>query len=287
MKNIPALSIIIPAYNEEASIADVISGVQETLKEIEHEIIVVNDGSRDKTAELADSGGARVIHHKTNKGYGASIKSGIRHALHEWIAIIDGDGQHNPRDLLRVAEPLKEEYDCVIGVRDQRSFQYASRTFGKKVLRKLARFLLGDCPEDLNSGLRIFRKKDAVNYFPILPNGFSLSTTMTLAMVKDAYEIGTIPIQTAPRKGRRSTVSTKDAFQTMLLIIRVATLFNPLKIFMPVSLGLVFLGTLYGGFNLFREFNIPDGAIFLILTGVIVFFFGILADQLSSLRRGG
>ncbi|RJP23319.1 MAG: glycosyltransferase family 2 protein [Candidatus Omnitrophota bacterium] len=287
MEQSRAISIVIPAFNEETGIAEVVRSIHEYLKDIEYEIIVVNDGSTDGTAVAAEAAGAQVVNHRTNKGYGASVKSGIRRAGYDWIVILDGDGQHDAIDIQRLLDKKEEGFDAVIGSRDPSSFQYASRKWGKTLLRRLAEYLLGPCPDDLNSGLRIFRKQDAIHYFPILPNGFSLSTTLTLAMLKDAFELGTIPIQAHPRQGRRSTVKMKDGFQTFLLILRVAALFNPLKVFVPISLFLFSLGGLYGVVNLWREFNIPDGAVLLMLTGVVVFFFGILSDQLSSMRRGG
>ena len=180
----------------------------------------------------------------------------------------------------------KGTFDCVIGARDQSSFQYASRMPGKKFLQWFAGYLLQERPPDINSGLRIFRKMDAVNYFAILPNGFSFSTTITLAMLKDAFNVGTIPIQTKERVGRRSTVKIKDGLRTLMLIVRIGALFNPLKVFLPVSLGLFFLGACYALLELIRNTNIPDSATLLILASVIVFFFGVLSDQLAALRRG-
>ncbi len=287
MQQSQPVSVIIPAFNEESSIGQVVQNIHDILTNRDYEIIVVDDGSTDNTAENARSSGAQVFQHRTNKGYGASLKSGIRHAQHELIVILDGDGQHAPRDIVSLLQRMEEGFDSVIAAREPSSFQTKSRKWGKNFLRRFAEYLLGKCPEDINSGMRAFRKTDVIPYFAILPNGFSFSTTLTLAMLKDAYELGTIPITTAPRQGRHSTVTTKDGFQTLLLIIRVATLFNPLKVFVPISLILFFLGFFYAGFDLMRKFNIPDGAVILMLTGVIVFFFGIISDQLSSMRRGG
>jgi hypothetical protein len=183
---------------------------------------------------------------------------------------------------------LKQGYDTVIGMRDSGSFQYSYRMPGKKFLHGLAGYLVGERPPDVNSGLRIFRRKDALSYLPLLPNGFSFTTTITLAMLKDGYELGWVPIHVEKRQGRRSSVSLRDGFNTMLLIIRIATLFNPLKIFVPVSLLLFLLGVSYAVWNVvIRELNIPSGADLLIIAGVIVFFFGVLADQVASIRRGG
>ena len=281
------ISVIIPAYNEEETVKEVVLGIAQVLQESVYEIIVVNDGSTDSTKHNAVEAGARVVSHTAKRGYGASLKTGIRHSNHELIVTIDADGQHNPADILRLVNKWYDGFDMVVGARDAESFQYMSRMPGKKFLQWMAKFLVGESPEDVNSGLRIFKKSDALTYFPILPNAFSFSTTITLAMLKDAFRVGWVSIKTTPRKGRDSNVSFwKDGGRTIMLIIRITTLFNPLKMFLPVSLGSFGIGFCYAVYNLlFREFNIPDGAEFLMTIGIIVFFFGIMADQFSSIRR--
>ncbi len=285
--SIKQISVVIPAYNEGPCIGEVVSKIHNALQDIEFEIIVVNDGSSDDTAEKASTAGANVINHHINRGYGASLKTGIRKARFEWISLIDADGQHNPDDILRLVSEIDQGYDLVIGIRDKSSFQYASRMPGKNFLQWFAGFVVGIKPKDVNSGLRVFRKSDVLPYFPILPNKFSFSTTMTLAMIKDAYEVGDVSIQVSSRQGRRSTVALKDGFRTIMLIVRIAMLFNPLKVFVPIS-GLLFsVGSLYALFDLVRKFNIPTGAELLMIASVIIFSFGVLADQIASIRRGG
>ncbi|HPP00213.1 MAG: glycosyltransferase family 2 protein [Candidatus Omnitrophica bacterium] len=281
------VSIVIPAYNEAESIGGVVENFRAVLRDHEHEILVVDDGSRDDTKSRAEAAGARVIRHHANRGYGASLKTGIRAAKHEWIALADADGQHQADDLLRLLAALDEGYDTVIGARDPHSFQYALRMPGKVFLQWFAGYLVAEKPRDVNSGFRVFRKEDALRYFPILPNGFSFTTTLTLGMLKDAYEVGWIPIQTQARQGRPSNVSLRDGFQTILLIIRIAMLFNPLKVFVPVSGFLFGIGFCYAVWNLFREWNIPDGAETMMTAGILIFVFGMLADQVASIRRGG
>ncbi|MFB3787885.1 MAG: glycosyltransferase family 2 protein [bacterium] len=282
-----AVSVVIPAYNEAESIGPVVDNIHAVLREHEHEIIVVDDGSQDGTGQKAEAAGGRVIRHHANRGYGASLKTGIRAAKHEWIVLADADGQHQAEDLLRILAVLDEGYDTVIGAREPGSFQYAARMPGKAFLQWFAGYLVSEKPRDVNSGLRVFRKADVLRYFPILPNGFSFTTTLTLAMLKDAYEVGWISIQARARQGRRSSVSIQDGARTLLLIIRIAMLFNPLKVFVPVS-GLLFgVGFLYAVWNLFREWNIPDGAETMLTAGILIFVFGMLADQVASIRRGG
>ncbi|MBN2328024.1 MAG: glycosyltransferase family 2 protein [Candidatus Omnitrophica bacterium] len=283
------ISIIIPAYNEAESIGGVADGVRRVLQSqsIQYEILVVDDGSNDETARHASEAGASVLTHHINRGYGASLKTGIRKARYEWIALIDADGQHDPADIIRLIESAAQGFDLVIGARDRSAFQYASRMPGKNFLQWFAHFLVGAKPDDVNSGLRLFRKADVLPYFPILPNKFSFSTTMTLAMMKDAYEVGSIPIQTRSRQGRRSTVSLKDGLRTIMLIVRIAMLFNPLKVFLPISGLLFFVGVVYAAIELLHKFNIPSGAEMLMIAAVTIACFGVLADQLASIRRGG
>ncbi len=283
------LSIIIPAYNEAQSLPHVLQGIREALHKIPHEVIVVDDGSEDETAQEARKAGGRVIQRWITRGYGASLKAGIRAANYEWIVTLDADGQHDPGDIVRLYEQMQQGCDAVIGVRQKGSYQYASRIPGKRFLQWFSGFLVGVKPLDVNSGLRLFRKDDALGYAHLLPNGFSFSTTLTLAMLKDGMNLAYIPIQTRPRVGRRSTVSIMDGFRTILLIIRIAALFNPIKVFVPASGFLFLMGGGYALFNIFvlKEFNIPSGAEFLMISGVLVFFFGILADQVASIRRGG
>lgn len=286
LMNADPITIVVPAWNEADAIADVVAGARNALAGREVEVLVVDDGSADNTAALAEAAGATVVRQWKQKGYGAALKSGVRNARHEAIAIMDADGQHDPADITRLLDEMAKGYDSVIGARDRRSFQYASRMPGKAFLQWFAGFLVGETPDDVNSGLRVFRKQDALQYISILPNAFSFTTTLTLAMMKDAYRVGFIPIETRARQGRKSSVSIKDGFRTLLLIIRIAALFNPLKVFLPISALLFFIGFGYSAWNLMREFNIPSGAVLCLTSSVIVFFFGVLADQLASIRRG-
>jgi len=284
-----SVSIVIPAYNEEDTIKGVIIGINKTLKnaKINYEIIVVNDGSTDNTSRVAKELGVEVIDHPYNKGYGASIKSGIRKALYDVIFLVDADGQHNPNDILEILKYMNE-YEMVIGTRKRGSYVPIFRRPGKWILSIVANYLSNSKIPDLNSGFRAIKKKKVLEFMNILPNGFSFSTTITLAMLKSAYNVKYAPIAVSKRVGTKSSVNLfKDGLQTLLLIIRVIVLFNPLKVFVPASIILFVVGFLYALFVLiFLQLHIPSGAILLIISSFIVFFFGILADQISALRRG-
>jgi glycosyltransferase involved in cell wall biosynthesis len=281
MKENPELSIIIPAYNEEKAIKGVIAD----LKQIEgnYEIIVVDDGSIDKTFEFAQNIGIQVIKHSRNKGYGAALKTGIRNANADIILFFDADGQHNHEDIQKIIREIGN-YDMVVGARTKRSHRSYLREPGKKVLGIMANYLAETKIPDLNSGLRAV-KKDVINRFMhILPNTFSFTTTLTLALLKGGYEVHYIPISTFKRIGR-SSVRVKDGLETILLILRIIMLFDPLKVFLPPSLLLLVFGIVFGLYTAITEHAIWKSGLLLIFSGIMIFFFGLLADQVASVRR--
>lgn len=278
-------TVIIPAFNEEEGI----SGLLETLKEQElfdmYNFIVVDDGSTDQTAAVAGKYPVKVIRHVVNKGYGASLKTGIRKAATPYVITMDSDGQHNPVYLATIVD-LLHEYDMVIGERSATSFQVKSRKSGKWLIRKTGEMLVDQELPDYNSGLRGFHRELILNLLHLMPNGFSFSTTSTLAFLKEGFNIATFPIEVTERVGRASSVKfIKDGSKTFLLLFRIIMLFNPLKVFFPASLLFTVAGILWGvnGYLFFRRF--PNSGIILITLGMFMFFFGLLADQISLLNR--
>ncbi len=286
------ISIIIPAYNVQASIGDVLEGLREWRDRAE--IIVIDDGSTDRTAEIAARAGVRVIRHRVNKGYGAALKTGIRAARGDVIVMMDSDGEHNAAYIQPLLDALPEN-EMVVGARGKGSHAPLLRRPGKWILGKVANYLAETNIPDLNSGLRAFRKDIALRFMPILPNGFSFTTTLTLACFKEGYNIAYVPITTTPRLGTSTVNPIRDGMNTLMLIIRIIVLFDPLKVFLPTSIALFIVGVAYwiasGVFryaaNIAPAFHIPTGAMLALLSSVIVFMFGILADQLSALRREG
>jgi len=279
----PKVSVVIPAYNEEAGLRKIVPRLRR-LAEVA-EVIVVDDGSTDATAEIAAEAGARVVRQPYNKGYGAALKRGIREASSDVIVIMDSDGQHNPDDIARLLE-LLGDYDMVVGARTGRSVVPVLRRPGKRLLTWVAEYLVDQKIPDLNSGFRAFRRERALEFMHILPNGFSFTTTLTLAFMKAGYSVGYVPIETPARTGRKSSVSfLRDGLQTALLITRAVTLFNPLKVFVPPSLFLLVVGAIYAIWGIVVQFHIPTGAVLSILAGLVIFFFGILSDQVSIIVR--
>lgn len=290
--NLPSrISIIIPAYNVEKSIGQTLAGLREWRARAE--IIVISDGSTDRTAEVAEGAGYRVIRHRLNKGYGAALKTGIRAARGDMIVMMDADGEHSAAQISSLVDNFGDN-DMVVGARGKGSHLPLLRRPGKWILSRVANYLAQTEIPDLNSGLRAFRKEVAQLFLHILPNGFSFTTTITLAFLKEGYNIAYVPITTTPRYGSKSTVNPlRDGINTLMLIIRIIALFDPIKVFLPMSIALFLLGAAYWvGSGIFRyashvepAFHIPSGAILVMLASVIVFMFGILADQVSAIRR--
>jgi len=287
MENKMKVSIIIPAYNEEEAIKGTLQKLKGENKSQNWEIIVVDDASSDDTAKFASETGVKVIRHPYNKGYGASLKTGVRNAKNDIVVFMDADDQHNPNDIGALLEHIGD-YDMVVGARSKTSYISLFRKPGKVLLSTIANYLMNMKIPDLNSGFRAVKKEVIDKFIHILPNSFSFSATITLAAIKGGFNIKYIPITTYKRKGKSTINPIRDGINTLLLIIRIVVLFNPLKIFFPVSFFLFALGMGYLIFALiFLGFHIPSGAVLLIISSIIIFFFGILADQISAFRMEG
>ena len=278
------ISIIIPAYNEAAGIGNVLEGLRDWRARAE--IIVVDDASTDHTAEIAERAGVRVIRHRVNKGYGAALKTGIRAASGDIIVTIDADGEHDAAQISRLLDAMGDN-DMVVGARGKGSHAPLIRRPGKWLLSKVANYLAQTDIPDLNSGFRAVRKDVVKLFLHILPNGFSFSTTLTLALFKEGYNIAYVPITTSPRVGKSTVNPIRDGLNVIMLIIRIIALFDPLRVFVPTSAVLFLIGIAYWILDIVwrQRLNIPSGAVIVILSSVIIFMFGILADQVSAIRR--
>ena len=277
-------TIIIPAFNEGTAIKKVLEdlGKPEGCKEI----IVIDDGSKDDTAEAARGCGVRVISHPRNKGYGASLKTGIREASTDYVICFDGDGQHSVDDLKKIAARM-DQYDMVVGARDAGSQKDWQRLPGKAILRWFAQILTDRKIPDLNSGLRSFRVPVIKKYLHLMPDGFSLSTTSTISFLRMGYSVEYIPISTTRRMGRRSTVKIlDDGLKVMMLILNLTVLFNPLRVFMPLSAFFVFLSFFYFiVYWITIRVHVTASMVMLFITGVLIFFLGVVCEQISAIRR--
>jgi len=272
------VSVVIPAMNEEASIAAVVSGVRETLCPLE--VIVVDDGSSDETGARAAGAGARVVRHPYNKGNGAAVKTGIREARGAVVLLMDADGQHDPKDAQRLIEALAEN-EMVIGARSA-SDQAWLRALGNACFQWLASWLTGRAIPDLTSGFRVARRDRLLSILHLLPNGFSYPTTSCLAFLKAGYSVAFVPIRAHRRVGMSKIRVVRDGVLFVLIILKIVTLYSPLKIFFPISAASFLLGAAYAVWNVVEFGKIPMGAALLIQLAIVVFLFGLISEQVAS-----
>ncbi len=284
----PAATVVIPVFNEAQTVGGLVDAVLELAETHQWEVIVVDDGSTDGVRDVLDSrsqnGQLTLLSHPYNRGYGAALKTGVKAAAAPVVATMDGDGQHDPNDLVRLL-PLASQYDLVVGRRTGRIHSQLWRMPGKWMLGALANFLSGHKIPDLNSGMRIFRAETMRRYLHLCPNGFSFSTTSTMVFFDRGYSVRYEPIDVRKRPdGNKSTVSVKTGFDTLLLVVRLASLFQPLKVFLPLSALFILAGLGWGLPYLIISRGISVGSLLLLLTGILMFFFGLLTDQVAQLR---
>ncbi|OGZ34025.1 MAG: hypothetical protein A3I88_02595 [Candidatus Portnoybacteria bacterium RIFCSPLOWO2_12_FULL_39_9] len=281
-----AVSIVIPAYNEESRIGAVLNDLLAMIKSwnIECEIIVVDDGSKDKTAQIAGGFDVQLVQHKQNKGYGASLKTGIRQARYNIIGIADADGTY---PVERVPELVRfiGEYDMAVGARVGKNVKMPLfRRPAKWLLNKYANYLVQEKIPDLNSGLRVFKKDVFEKFRSILPNGFSFTTTLTLALLSNDYQVRYIPIDYFERGGKSKIRPFRDTVNFFTLITKTSLYFNPLRVYMPIALSLLGFGAISFGYDIFVLQNITDRTMALFLWGVQLGVIGLLADMMSHRR---
>jgi Glycosyl transferase family 2 len=278
-----AVSIVIPAYNEESGIPLVVAELRRVLGNyaISAEIIVVDDGSTDATARAAASAGARVIRHRSNRGYGAALKTGIAAANHSIVTIIDGDGTYPAEKIPALLDEL-ERADMVVGSRVTPGAKIPLiRRPAKWVLNRLANYLTNTRIPDLNSGLRAFRRDVVMQYFPILPDQFSWTTTVTLAMHSDRYAVTYIPIDYRARMGP-SKIVPWDAGSFLILILRTSMLFRPLRIFFPIAMVSAAYGFIKLGIDLTHQPNVSASATLALICALLILLMGMLGDAIAT-----
>jgi glycosyltransferase involved in cell wall biosynthesis len=276
-----SVSVVVPAYNEAASIGALVSNLR--LVAEWREIIVVDDGSGDDTGARATAAGARVIRHPYNKGNGASVKTGIRNAAGTFILILDADGQHRPADAARLVAKLGE-YDLAVGARSSATQAGAARRLGNGLLNGLASYLTGRPIPDLTSGFRAARREYLVEFLHLLPNGFSTPTTTTLAFIKAGYSVWFEPIEAGARQGESKIRFGPDGLQFFVILLKVITIFSPMRVFLPMSAASLAIGGAYAIWTILTQSHITNSSVLLILLSVIIFLVGLVSEQISSLR---
>ena len=275
------VSIVVPAYNESASIAALVSSLRNAAQW--REIIVVDDGSTDDTGRNAADAGARVLRHPYNKGNGASVKTGIRNATGEFVLILDADGQHRPADAKRLISKL-DQYELVVGARSNATQAGMARRLGNTLLNWLASYLTEHRIPDLTSGFRAARRDNLLEFLHLLPNGFSTPTTTTLAFMKAGYSVWFEPIEAGVREGRSKIRLGPDGVQFFVILLKVITIFSPMRVFLPLSLASFMLGSAYAVWTIFTQSHVTNSSVLLILLSVIIFLVGLVSEQISSLR---
>ena len=272
------LSVIVPVYNEEREAVKTFRAIEKALKGVTFEAIFVDDGSSDGTARALKkikSKKFRVIQHPYNKGYGEALKTGIAAAKHEWIAITDADGTY-PVDKLPELLKHTKQYDMVVGQRDRKGIPLLRRP-AKWFLKKLAGMLAGRKIPDLNSGLRVFRKKDCERFWALYPQGFSFTTTITMAYLTNGLTVKYVPVPYYKRTGVSSISPIKDTIRFFALIFRMVVYFRPLRFF-AVPTTIFFLGFLYSLYWNIRTNDITDTTTILLIASFNFLFFGLVAD---------
>lgn len=286
---VPSLiSVVIPACNESGVIGEVVGRVFEAVATmgIPCEVLVVNDGSTDGTAEEASAAGATVISHPYNIGNGAAVKSGLRAATGDVIVMLDGDGQHPPEDIPRLVE-LIGPYDMAVGARTSSYKGTAHRKLGNTIYNMFASYVCARKIPDLTSGFRAIKREIVNEFIYILPNTFSYPTTLTLSLLKSGYSVAHVPVEMRPRpKHSKSKINIfRDGSRFFLILFKIATLFSPLKIFLPVSGFTFLLGLFYG---LYRVYGLERGygptSSFLMVVSVLMFLIGLVSEQIAQQR---
>ena len=281
------LSIILPAKNEAAAIGATVEKIHAQLAqmrlETDAEVLVVNDGSTDNTAAVAEAAGARVGHHPYSKGNGAAIKTGARAAQGEMLVFMDADGQHDPADIPSLLDKLNQGHDMVVGARQKGSQASVGRGLANGLYNRLASWMTGHKVEDLTSGFRAVRADKFREFLYLLPNGFSYPTTSTMAFFRAGYSVAYIPIHAAKRIGKSHIRLLRDGTRFLLIIFKIGTLFSPLKIFAPVALLMFLLATGWYGWTFITMHKFTNMSALLYTGSVITFMMGLISEQITAL----
>jgi glycosyltransferase involved in cell wall biosynthesis len=282
------VSIILPARNEAEGLAKTLPLIREACPEAE--VLVVDDGSTDETVAVATRLGARVESARYGMGNGAAIKQGARAATGDILVFMDADGQHDPADIPRLLAMLDEGYDMVVGARRRRGQANFGRGLANGFYNRLATLVVGFPIPDLTSGFRAVDARKFREFVHLLPNGFSYPTTITMAFFRSAYSVGYLPIEVARRVGVSSHIRPiRDGIRFLLIIFKIATLYSPLKLFVPASTLFFLLGISYYGYTYYNYHRFTNMSLLLFSAAVIIFLIGLVSEQITALtyRRDG
>ena len=275
------VTILLPAYNEAGVIGETIRAIRALHPDFE--ILVVDDGSTDNTMREAMEAGANVWPHPYNMGNGAAIKSGLRCARGEWVLMMDADGQHKPEDIVRLLEH-KDRFDMVVGARTRQSETSAHRDLANWVYNRFASYVTRFKVEDLTSGFRLVRLSVARQFIYLLPNTFSYPSTLTLGYLRSGRTVKYIPIQTKARVGKSKIKLLKDGARFFLIITKIASLFSPFRVFLPISMGFFVTGLCYYAYTFLTQGRFTNMSALLFNSSIIIFMIGLVAEQISQMR---
>ena len=276
------ISIIIPVFNEADKLSELLNAIR-ALRLASSEIIVIDDGSTDGSSDVAMNAGANVVRHPYNIGNGAAIKTGIRAAHGRLLVFMDGDGQHKPQDIPKLLVQAKH-YHMVVGARAKGSKRRFHRYAANVVYNLLASYVTRFSVKDLTSGFRLLSRLDALRFIDLLPNTFSYPTTLTLAFLRSGFTVKYVPIQTLYRSGQSKISLVTDGVRFLLIITKIATLFAPFRVFLPVSGFFFFTGIGYYIYTYVTQGRFTNMAALLLTTAVIVFMLGLVSEQIALLR---
>ncbi len=277
----PLVTVLIPAYNEDLSIGNTVRRIKELHPDFE--VLVVDDGSTDNTMRVAMEAGANVWPHPYNIGNGAAVKSGLRCAQGEWVVMMDADGQHNPEDIAKLLE-YKDKYDMVVGARSKKSQTSFHRDMANKLYNWFASYVTKFKIEDLTSGFRLMRVSTVRQFIYLLPNTFSYPSTLTMAYLRSGRSVTYIPVKTKSRVGKSKIKIVEDGVRFFLIITKIASLFSPLRVFLPISFGLFSMGLGYYFYTFFSSGRFTNMSALLLNSAIIVFMIGLVAEQISQMR---
>lgn len=275
------ISVVLPAKNESSAIGQTIAQIQQL--QLAHEIIVVNDGSTDQTKQVVENAGAKIISHPYSKGNGAAIKTGARSATGDIIVFMDADGQHDPQDIPKLLEKINQGYDLVVGARQKGSQASVGRGIANTLYNNLATYMTEQKVEDLTSGFRAVRAEKFREFLYLLPNGFSYPTTSTMAFFRAGYSVTYVPIHAAKRIGKSHIQPLKDGVRFFLIIFKIATLFSPLKMFLPIAVVLFLMATGWYGYTLFELHRFTNMSALLYTGSIMIFLMGLISEQITAL----
>lgn len=279
--NPKAATIVIPVLNEEHTLGAVLSGLNSI--DCVSEVIVVDDGSQDNSSSIASQKNVCILRHPYNIGNGAAVKTGIRAAKGDYLIFLDSDGQHDPEDIHGLLKQM-EKFDMVVGARNARQHASLARYWMNFVYNRISSYVTGVKVEDLTSGFRAVRTETARELLPLLPNGYSWPTTMTLVLLRSGMSIKYVPINVKPRQHGRSRIRpVRDGIRFFMIIMKICTLYSPFRIFLPVASALFGLGLINYAFTFFTAGRFTNMSAVLFTSAVIVFMMGLVSEQISQI----